>query len=90
MLSREILGIIAIIISAASDLFYIVSVLRGDSKPHVFTWIIWSIVASIVFIAQISHNAGPGAWVTGFFFCSLLFYCFWIGIIQRRKAYYKK
>lgn len=66
MISRELLGVIAIIIAMLSDLFYVVTIFKGRTKPHVFTWIIWCLIASIVFIAQISNNAGPGAWVTGF------------------------
>lgn len=50
-------GILAFII-------YWYSIYRGETKPHMFTHLVWAILASIGAAAQISDSAGPGAWVS--------------------------
>jgi hypothetical protein len=62
---QEILGSIAFVISLWGTFIYIRSILRGNTKPHLYTWIVFSILTCIAFIAQISDNAGPGAWMMG-------------------------
>ena len=44
---------------------YIRSILLGETKPHVFSWIIWGLTTTIVFFAQIGDKAGIGAWPIG-------------------------
>ncbi len=63
---KEILGIIAVVCTVAGILGYLRSVLRGQSKPHTITWLIWLIVMSISFLGQLKEGAGPGSWNTGF------------------------
>lgn len=36
----------------------------GKSRPHVYSWLIWTIVNAVVWVNQWSHGAGPGAWST--------------------------
>jgi hypothetical protein len=43
---------------------YIQSVLRRQTKPHVFSWLIWGLTTSIAFFAQLADDAGIGAWPT--------------------------
>jgi len=62
---QEILGAVAFAISLWGTFIYIRSILRGNTKPHLYTWIVFSILTCIAFIAQISDNAGPGAWMMG-------------------------
>ncbi|MBV9159175.1 MAG: hypothetical protein JO019_01095, partial [Candidatus Kaiserbacteria bacterium] len=38
------------------------SIYRGETKPHVFTWVAFALLDAIVFAAQVTHGAGPGAW----------------------------
>ena len=66
IISREILGVIAIIVSILGDLIYIASVLKGNTKPHVLTWFVWGMLSTILFLAQVFDGGGPGAWVTSF------------------------
>ncbi len=65
-MQKEILGIIAVFFTFASSIPYIKSILLGKTKPHFFTWLIWTISTAMVFCAQISDNAGAGAWAVGF------------------------
>lgn len=44
---------------------YIRSITRGDTKPHVFSWVIWGSVTVIVFLAQLAGGGGLGAWPIG-------------------------
>lgn len=62
---RTVLGVIAIALSLAGLIPYIVSILRRQTVPHIFTWLIWSAMTWIAFLAQISDGGGPGSWVTG-------------------------
>lgn len=60
------LGILSIVLAAIGFVPYLRGIWRGETRPHLFSWIIWSLVTVIVFLAQLSDGAGPGAWVTGF------------------------
>lgn len=44
---------------------YIRSIMEGKTKPHVFSWVIWSSTTFIVFLAQLSDKGGAGAWPLG-------------------------
>jgi hypothetical protein len=44
---------------------YIRSIRRGDTRPHVFTWVVWAIGTLTVFVAQLAGGAGLGAWPIG-------------------------
>jgi hypothetical protein len=75
MIHKEIFGFIAIVISCAASINYIISILRGETKPHAFTWAIWSLIFGIVYVAQWKQGAGAGSWTTGVsaFLCLTIF-----------------
>jgi hypothetical protein len=58
-------GLITVILAVISYGFYLGSVATKQTKPHVYSWLLWSILAGVGFIGQISDKAGPGAWNTG-------------------------
>lgn len=62
---KTLLGAGAVAMTVAAHLPYLLATLKGTNKPHLFTWIIWSLLTFIAFAAQIAGNAGAGAWVTG-------------------------
>ena len=62
---NTLLGTLAVIIGFAGYTFYIKGILKGEVKPHAFTWSVWGILTLIAFIAQLVDGGGPGAWVTG-------------------------
>lgn len=66
MLSAEFLGWLSIGIGLISYLPYIFSILKGETKPHAFSWFVWGAITGIAYLAQISDGAATGAWVTGF------------------------
>jgi len=63
--SKEFLGTASLMVGCVGYMRYIMAVLKSHSKPHAFSWIIWTSVCAIVFVAQLSKNAGPGAWASG-------------------------
>lgn len=62
---KLILSALAVVITFLAFIPYIVSILTGKIKPHVFSWTIWGITTVIVFFAQIEAQAGMGAWPIG-------------------------
>jgi hypothetical protein len=63
--ARETLSAIAIVLTFVGFWPYGRSILKGETKPHVFSWVIWSAVTLIVFFAQLAAKGGAGAWPTG-------------------------
>lgn len=63
MYIKQILAAIAITMSFISYIPYIRDIVKGKTKPHAFTWLIWTILSTVGFAAQISDNAGPGAYM---------------------------
>lgn len=62
---KVILMSIAIILTFVAFVPYIRSILKGKTKPHVFSWVIWGITTFVVFLAQLSDKGGVGAWPIG-------------------------
>lgn len=56
---------IAIILTLVAFVPYIVNIVTQNTKPHAFSWFIWAITTSIVFVAQVEAEAGVGAWSIG-------------------------
>ena len=55
--------------------YYLVRVLRLETKPHPYSWLVWSLVAGISGFGELDGGAGAGAWVTlsSSFMCFLIF-----------------
>ncbi|MEK6890116.1 MAG: hypothetical protein AABX35_02910 [Nanoarchaeota archaeon] len=62
---KIILGTIAAFLALFSSYLYIRDIFRGNTKPHTYTWLIWSIVTTIAFLGQWVSGGGPGSWATG-------------------------
>ncbi len=59
-----VLTIASILFGVVGNALYIRSVVRGATKPHVFTWLSFFIIDIIIFAVQLTHGGGLGAWVT--------------------------
>ncbi len=82
MMDKEILGLFATLLGILGSLSYAFAIWRGQTKPHLFTWIIWGLITLIAFTAQMVEGAGPGSWVMGFTAiscCSFALASLWIG-----------
>ncbi|MFM2304399.1 MAG: hypothetical protein RLZZ135_1811 [Cyanobacteriota bacterium] len=62
---KEITAILAVALTFYGFLPYIRSILRNETKPHVFSWVIWGVTTFIVFFAQHASRGGIGSWLIG-------------------------
>lgn len=62
---KVVLGAVAAGLALFSSYLYIKDIFRGNTKPHTYTWLIWSIVTTIAFFGQVVSGGGPGSWATG-------------------------
>jgi len=62
---RVFIGFVTIVLTFYGYYPYFRGILRGEVRPHIFSWFIWGLLTGIGFFAQLQANAGPGAWVTG-------------------------
>ncbi len=53
---------IVIFLSFAGYVPYLLSILKGENKPHVFTWITATLTAFIAWALQVLGGAGIGSW----------------------------
>lgn len=72
------LTVIAFIFGAISYVPYFRDIARGKTKPHLFSWLIFAILSSIIFAAQLIKGGGIGAWVAGF----TAFVCLVIAVVS--------
>lgn len=61
---KTLLGILAIVMTVWAHIPYLVTTIRGENRPHIFTWVLWTLLTFIAFAVQYVGNAGAGAWVT--------------------------
>lgn len=62
---KELLSVIAIALTFAASAPYVYSILKGATKPHVFSWVVWGTTTFVVFLAQLKGKGGAGAWPIG-------------------------
>ena len=62
---KYILSSTAIMLTLIAFTPYVYSIIRGETKPHLFSWIIWGTTTFVVFFAQLEGGSGVGAWPTG-------------------------
>ncbi|MCU7931938.1 MAG: hypothetical protein KZQ90_14140 [Candidatus Thiodiazotropha sp. (ex Codakia rugifera)] len=62
---KELFSLVAIGLTFIAFYPYIRSIILGQTKPHVFSWIIWGSTTFIVFLAQFEEGGGVGAWPIG-------------------------
>jgi hypothetical protein len=61
---KNIIGIVAVILTFVGYVPYIRDIIKGKTEPHLYSWVLWAVVTGIAFALQISGNAGSGALVT--------------------------
>lgn len=62
---KAVVGLVAATLNIFAFGPYIIDTLRGKTKPHMYSWFIWTVITGMVFIGQVTGEAGPGAWATG-------------------------
>lgn len=61
--SNDVQGLLSALLSIVGFIFYFNDLFHHRTKPHAFSWFLWSLIAAIAFAAQLSVDAGPGSWV---------------------------
>lgn len=66
MTGKTIFGLVSVALAAIGYTSYAVTVLKGRTRPHLFSWWIWGLVMAVAAAVQLTNDAGAGAWVTVF------------------------
>lgn len=61
---KVIISIVAVALSFLGYGIYIRDIVRRETVPHAFTFLIWSIASSTTWALQVYGGAGVGAWIT--------------------------
>lgn len=61
---KEMSGVVSFILMLVGSVPYVRAVLKGETKPHLFSWIIWHLVDDIAVAAQFAAGAGAGLLAT--------------------------
>lgn len=62
---KIILGSTAAAISLVAFVPYFSDIVRRKTRPHAFSWLVWSALTGTSFAIQFSEHGGTGAWTTG-------------------------
>ena len=81
---KTILSIIAIFITFIGYTPYFLDILKGKTRPHIFSWLVWGITTSIIFALQLNAGAGPGSWAT-LAVTLIVFTIFFLGLKNGKK-----
>ena len=58
---KELVTLVAIVLAVVGNLPYLLDVLKGNTKPHPYTWFVGSIVSATVFFGMFIKGAGIAA-----------------------------
>ena len=64
-LDKQLFSLLALVLTFVAFLPYMRAILRDETRPHVFSWLIWAGGTVVVFFAQLADGAGIGAWPIG-------------------------
>lgn len=56
-------GITSTVLSIFAFIPYLHDIFKGRTKPHTYSWFVWTILQTIGAFAQIKDGAGYGAWM---------------------------
>jgi hypothetical protein len=73
--AKEIFGGLSVAIALIAYALYFHDIFYRHTKPHAFSWLIWTVITGIGFAAQIVGGGGAGSWVLGIdaIVCSAIF-----------------
>jgi uncharacterized protein with PQ loop repeat len=61
---KEVLGTVAVILTFIGYAPYIRDTIKEKTRPHIYSWLLYSLIAFLVFAIQLQNNAGPGMYIT--------------------------
>ncbi|MCM3356323.1 hypothetical protein M3615_21555, partial [Bacillus halotolerans] len=60
--AASIFGAIGTAVSLLAAIPYALAIYRRTVRPHLFTWLVWSVVTAIAAAGQFVAGARPSAW----------------------------
>jgi hypothetical protein len=63
---KEEMGALAVLIALIAYAIYGWQTIRGETRPHPLSWLIFGILTGTGFLVQWNQGAGAGSWVMGF------------------------
>ncbi len=61
---KNIIGIVAVVLTFAGYVPYLRDITKGKTKPHIYSWFLWGFVTLIAFALQVAGKAGAGSLIT--------------------------
>lgn len=61
---KEIIGAVAVALTFGAYVPYYRDILKGKTRPHVYSWSLWALLTVLLVALQIKGGAGPATWVT--------------------------
>lgn len=61
---KDAVAAIAVVLAFVAYVPYFRDIIKGKTKPHVYSWFVWGFVTAIIFAIQVKGGAGAGALVT--------------------------
>ncbi len=62
---QEVFAGLSLLMGFSTFAPYFVGMAKGTARPHIFSWITWSLVTGIGFVVSLSHGGGAGALIFG-------------------------
>ncbi len=61
---KETIGSIAVALTFVAYIPYYRDILKGKTRPHIYSWSLWALLTILLVALQIKGGAGPAVWVT--------------------------
>lgn len=61
---KTVLGVVAVFITIVSYFPYILDIIKGKTKPHIYSWFLFGFITLIAFALQVRGGAGFGSTAT--------------------------
>lgn len=61
---KEVIGAVAVVLTFAAYVPYYRDILKGKTRPHIYSWSLWGLLTILLVALQIKGGAGPATWVT--------------------------
>ncbi|MBC7981883.1 hypothetical protein H7X65_02290 [Candidatus Parcubacteria bacterium] len=74
-LPKIIISVVAVILTIVGYIPYIRDIINKKTKPHAFTWFIFTLAGAIAYALQVYGGAGVGSWplLTAVIICFVIF-----------------
>lgn len=61
---KQVIGAIAVVLTFVAYIPYYRDILKGKTRPHIYSWSLWGLLTILIVALQIKGGAGAATWVT--------------------------